>query len=105
LFKRGFHYRCSRETCKARRTFRQRVEHYLRAPRCAGCGGVAWRWDRHRALVEMQRTPCTCPGYAFRHRKGSKFCTHAAVELTAEDIASRYGTARDPLEYLNAAPF
>jgi hypothetical protein len=105
MYKRGWHYRCSREKCKARRTLPRRIEEYTIAPRCRACGGTALRWDRDRALVHMQRKPCQCDGYAFLHRKGSKFCVHSPVELTADDIASRFGTARDPTEYLHAAPF
>lgn len=65
-------YRCSRETCKTRRSFARKIEEYIRVPRCRECGGTAWRLD----TFQQNRKSCFCDGYHFPHREGSLNCKY-----------------------------
>lgn len=81
-------YRC--RDCGTRRTLRKKLEKYdyRRTPRCLnpvcrrkrqGKGGqlVLDRWMK---FVERKKGyACTCDGYLFPHRKGSKHCRSSKV--------------------------
>lgn len=81
-------YRCSKEACKVRRALKRQVEFYLREPKCKRCGSRL-RLDKHR-MHETRAQRCHCDGYAFPHRKGSKWCRFYAGVLTDEDYAQRH---------------
>lgn len=69
----GYHCRC--RVCQARQVKPRHPDEYLRGPRCRQCGRVntlrvdkwannRWRWEK----------TCTCGGYHFPHRMGSRWC-------------------------------
>jgi DNA-directed RNA polymerase subunit RPC12/RpoP len=62
-------YRCSR--CRTRNSFKQPLEDYRRAKKCRACGYTKFYWDKER---NRKADFCTCNGYHFNHRRGSKFC-------------------------------
>lgn len=85
----SYPYRCRRRSCSARRTLRKKLEQYVREPKCRECGGEL-RLDRWK-MKDHKKAKCTCDGYHFPHRKGSKWCNYSTVELTEEDYKQRYG--------------
>lgn len=100
MYKRAFPCRCNRKACQHRQSLAMRPEWYVRPRKCRRCKTGLMRLDPYRLRREHQRTNCDCEGYAFRHRRGSKWCVFAAAPITAEDVARRYGSAE-----LQAPPF
>jgi hypothetical protein len=72
----SFAYRCM--SCRGRNTLRQPIDHYLRPPKCRHCSWVekpgAKRFYVDK-LRQFRTDYCSCEGYHYRHRAGSKFCT------------------------------
>ena len=88
--------RCSNEKCKMRRALRRLPQQYILPPRCPGCGGRAWRWDRWQEQHNHD-VRCRCAGYWFTHRRGSKWCEAATSLLSIQNLAQHYGG--EPLDY------
>lgn len=95
----GYTYRCTRTIAGVRhqvqRTFKRPLEQYKRVPKCPECGAT-WGWWLNKA--RQNRTDyCTCSGYHWTHRRGSKFCEHSAW-AEYHDRVERHG--EDPQEVL-----
>ncbi len=86
----SYRVRCVR--CQKRRTLPRNPKQYQRAPRCARCGNRTYYIAPARGGVN-----CACEGYAFIHRRGSKWCRHARGKITASEAAARWGG--DALDY------
>lgn len=92
MYKRAYPCRCRRRACQHRISLAMRPEHYVREPWCKRCNKGRLRVDEFRLRREHQRYNCDCDGYAYRHRRKSKWCHHAIHEITAQDVAKRYGS-------------
>lgn len=70
-----WHWRCSREKCKARYHSRLHPDEYKRGWKCKACGGEKFRIiaDRTKDRCDIL---CTCLSYAWPapHRRGSRAC-------------------------------
>lgn len=92
--------RCSH--CEKRRTLAKNIKHYVRLPRCEGCGRNKYRVDKYRTTVERnpsvkacychRREPWLGSLYWFPHRRGSLLCGHNP-KLTTE-IAQEWAQSR-----------
>lgn len=82
--------RCANRKCRRRRALRHKPEWYKRPPKCYGCGGRKWYWDKWQER-KNRRFVCNCAGYWFRHRLGSKFCEYAISTVTLQEAAARWG--------------
>lgn len=82
--------RCTKEACKTRRSLARHPSEYFIPPKCPGCGGRKWRWDRWQQAAR-RRGICQCGGYHFLHRVGSKWCEHARATVTPAEAADRWG--------------
>lgn len=47
------------------------IKQYVRLPTCTRCGGKTYYKVKQR-----EGPTCSCGGYEFKHRKGSKYCYH-----------------------------
>lgn len=69
----------------------QKPADYLRPSygRCIGCGHLLVI-DRYRNDGRENRaTRCDCPGYPFRHRRGSLLCDHGKAAAAGFSFADR----------------
>jgi len=79
-------YRCTHADCRRRVTLRQRLERYVRAPRCPECRRELTGRPDMAKRREAKRQRCGCPGYSFPHRKGSGcWCDHSKRKPTDAD--------------------
>ena len=76
----GYTYRCRRhvdgKSHQVQKTFPRPLEHYKHTPKCPECGSRLFWWLHVRR--QNRDDYCTCSGYHWKHRKGSKFCEHNA---------------------------
>lgn len=79
------HVRCRKTSCQTRRVLPMAPELMKRLPKCAGCGGTAYRIDYWMNGRDTKKMACTCNGYVpftrdpsstvwTMHRKGSPYC-------------------------------
>lgn len=75
-----WHWRCSREKCKARHHSRLHPDEYKRGWKCKACGGTKYRIIADRSKDRCD-TLCTCGAYQWvgpsgfvPHRRGSRAC-------------------------------
>lgn len=81
--------RCWR--CWARRDLSKPPSHYVRLPKCKGCGMPSLFVDRFIGTKRDKRMKkCNCTGYHFTHRRGSKWCHHnpSIEQLHTEEARS-----------------
>jgi hypothetical protein len=71
-----FHTRCRK--CETRRVLPRHPEKYERQPQCRCCGARDFRVDAWMMKRDTRTIACTCSGYWFWHRRGSKYCWHRA---------------------------
>jgi len=69
----GIPHRCLR--CTARQSFKREWDDYKIKKKCWSCGHDKFYIDRYRCLKE-NKSPCTCDGYMFPHKKGRGECYH-----------------------------
>lgn len=77
------HCRCRK--CQSRQVLAHPLTWYLREPRCRSCGEKALRadkWMNERRTSNPVR--CSCDGYWFPHRAGSKWCNQNPVLLNLD---------------------
>lgn len=71
-----FHCRCRQ--CDTRKVLAKHPDEFTRLPKCPkeSCGARDWRTDAwmNGRDTSLRGMGCACSGYAFMHRKGSKFC-------------------------------
>src|SRR6185503_651664 len=72
-----YHCRCRR--CETRRVLAKHPDEYRRQPTCA-CGARDWRTDAwmNKRDTSARGMGCTCNGYHFTHRRGSRYCWYRA---------------------------
>lgn len=83
-------HRCTRKSCRARRSLKRHIDDYIRIPKCEECGGDLkpdnWQMKKSK---EMK---CDCDGISFPHRKGyNPWCNYATREPTEREYKERYG--------------
>lgn len=88
--------RCSKESCKRRRTFSKHPDEYKRPPVCHGCGGTKWRVDLLRQRRKEYRK-CYCNGLWFSiknspHKWGTPGCDHREEFVMQAALAGRATT-------------
>lgn len=71
-----YHCRCRR--CRARKVLRRHPDGYTRQPQCRVCGQRDFVVDAWMMKRDTHAAACTCGGYHFWHRMGSKHCWHRA---------------------------
>lgn len=68
-------YPCRCWSCWSRRTLKKPLREYVRPPKCLVCGARKLFLCKDRLPSRRGRKQkCTCTGYHFPHRKGSKWC-------------------------------
>ena len=86
------HCRCRR--CATRRALPKPPEQYQIQPACRTCGARDYRIDRWMMRRDTHAQACTCSGYWFWHRQGSRYCWHrkdGSLRLpTDADFADRH---------------
>lgn len=83
-----YNYRCTRSSCRMRKTFKKRLEEYVKDQRCS-CGGEY----RHDPAVKARNKQlvCRCDGIIYPHRVGTEpWCNYAKVGPTDKDWEERY---------------
>lgn len=80
------HCRC--RNCQTRQVLAHPLSWYIRQPRCRSCGEQALRADKWMNERNTKQTRCSCSGYWFPHRAGSKWCDQ-----------NPHKWANDPAEY------
>jgi hypothetical protein len=59
--------------CRGRNTLKQKLDWYIRVPKCRHCKHASFYLDKSR---QYRDDICDCSGYHFKHRIKSKFCEH-----------------------------
>jgi hypothetical protein len=96
----SFAYRCNK--CRGRNPLRSPLFKCWPEPKCKHCGHDKFYLDKAR---QYRNDYCTCEGYHWKHRTGSKFCIeNPNYELNVR--TERYGEDRAEvqLEIALAAP-
>jgi hypothetical protein len=85
-------YRCTKSSCRQRRTLKRPIEQYVREPRCLACGGRL-SYDPEPKRRHNQEK-CVCDGYHFPHRRGTEpWCRYAKKGPSDKDYEERYGSS------------
>ena len=87
----SYNYRCSKSKCRARVTFRKRIEEYVRDKLCPGCKKDTLKCHTKTEKARNKRRSCHCDGYTFPHTHGSEpWCRYAIKGPTDKDFEDRY---------------
>lgn len=107
----GYNYRCSKEPCRQRVTFKKRIEKYYTPKICPNCGRDSLKPTWKKEVARSRRRGCFCRGNYWPHNKGriedeNHICIHASdVEVQAELLAIELGAQTTAIGDDEPCPF